>query len=212
MEAADSASSPLLVTSDGPVRVVTLNRPQSLNAMDAALHRELTRVWSSLADDPDARAVVLTAQGNAFSAGGDLDYFRVLQNDRRERHRSMREARSLATGLLEFPLPVVAAVRGAAVGVGCTVALLCDLMVMEESAYLLDPHLRVGLVAGDGGATLWPFVTTPQKTKQILFLAGRVTPQDAESMGLANRVAPDGEGLSTALALAHRLAEVPQGA
>ena len=124
----------------------------------------------------------------------------------------MRAARSLATGLLEFPLPVVAAVRGAAVGVGCTVALLCDLMVMEESAYLLDPHLRVGLVAGDGGATLWPFVTTPQKTKEILFLAGRVTAQDAESMGLANRVAPDGEGLSTALALAHRLAEVPQGA
>lgn len=199
----------LLIEERGPVRVVTLNRPEALNAVDPDIHRALANVWRHLAADRTARAVVLTGAGRAFSAGGDMEMFRRIQKDPDERAQLLDEAREVFNGLIEFPLPVVAAVNGPAVGLGCTLAVLCDLVYVAESAYLADPHVTVGLTAGDGGAPFWPLTMSIVKAKELLFFGGRITARDALALGLANGTTPDGDVLDHALEVAQRLAALP---
>ncbi|MCX4766550.1 enoyl-CoA hydratase/isomerase family protein [Streptomyces sp. NBC_01275] len=204
-----SPSPVLTVAADGDVRVVTLNRPDRLNGVSEDLHRRLSEVWRELADDSKARAVVLTGAGRAFSAGGDLDHLRRHHTDPELRERSIRLDRTIQTEMIRFPLPVVAAVNGPAVGLGCSLALGCDLVLMAEDAYLADPHVSVGLVAGDGGVTLWPLLTSLLRVKEYLFTGDRIPAAVAVELGLANRVVPGDRLLEEALALAHRLAAQP---
>ncbi|MGW3651111.1 enoyl-CoA hydratase/isomerase family protein [Streptomyces sp. NPDC000878] len=203
------AGSVLTVTADGDVRVVTLNRPDRLNGVSEELHRRLAEVWRELADDPKARAVVLTGAGRAFSAGGDFDHLRRHHTDAELRERSIRLDRTIQTEMIRFPLPVVAAVNGPAVGLGCSLALGCDLVLMADDAYLADPHISVGLVAGDGGVTLWPLLTSLLRVKEYLFTGDRVPAATAVQLGLANRVVASADLHQEALALAHRLAAQP---
>lgn len=202
-------SDELTVEIDGPVRIVTLNRPDALNAVSTAMQLSLISVWSQLAADPDARAVVLTGAGRAFSAGGDLENFLLQQKDVERRRRSLRNARRLADEVIGFHLPVVAAVNGPAVGLGATLAVLSDIVMMSEESYLADTHVLVGLVAGDGGAAFWPLLTGLLRAKELLLLGERVLPEEAVRLGLANRVVPPGDLRETALGLAHRLAGLP---
>ncbi|GGN36648.1 enoyl-CoA hydratase/isomerase family protein [Streptomyces fuscichromogenes] len=205
-----SEVSPVLtLAADGDVRIVTLNRPERLNGVSEELHRRLSEVWRELADDTKARAVVLTGAGRAFSAGGDFDHLRRHHDDPELRERSIRLDRIIQTELIRFPLPVVAAVNGPAVGLGCSLALGCDLVLMAEDAYLADPHVSVGLVAGDGGVTLWPLLTSLLRVKEYLFTGDRVPAATAVGLGLSNRVVPAAELMPEALALAHRLAAQP---
>jgi enoyl-CoA hydratase len=199
----------LTVDVDGPVRIVTLNRPDALNAVSTAMQLSLIRVWSEIAADEGARAVVLTGAGRAFSAGGDLDNFLLQQKDVERRRRSLRNARRLADEVIGFHLPVVAAVNGPAVGLGSTLAVLSDIVIMSEESYLADTHVLVGLVAGDGGAAFWPVLTGLLRAKELLLLGERVLPEEAVRLGLANRVVPPAEVQATALGLAHRLASLP---
>ena len=199
----------LLIEARGPVRIVTINRPEALNAVDPDVHRGLANVWRHVAADPGARAVVLTGAGKAFSAGGDMEMFRRIQKDPGERAHLLQEAREVFNGLIDFPLPVVAAVNGPAVGLGCTLAVLCDLVYMTESSFLSDPHVSVGLTAGDGGAPFWPLTMSIVKAKELLFFGDRITATDAVALGLANGVVPDGRALDHALAVAERLAALP---
>ncbi|WP_371657581.1 enoyl-CoA hydratase/isomerase family protein [Streptomyces sp. NBC_00280] len=203
------AGSVLTVTADGDVRVVTLNRPDSLNGVSGELHRRLAEVWRELADDPEARAIVLTGAGRAFSAGGDFDHLRRHHTDPELRERSIRLDRTIQTEMIRFPLPVVAAVNGPAVGLGCSLALGCDLVLMADDAYLADPHISVGLVAGDGGVTLWPLLTSLLRVKEYLFTGDRIPAATAVELGLANRVVPSADLRREALTLAHRLAAQP---
>ncbi|WP_329281196.1 enoyl-CoA hydratase/isomerase family protein [Streptomyces sp. NBC_01451] len=203
------ADSVLTVTADGDVRVVTLNRPDSLNGVSEELHRLLAEVWRELADDPKARAVVLTGAGRAFSAGGDFGHLRRHHTDPELRERSIRLDRTIQTEMIRFPLPVVAAVNGPAVGLGCSLALGCDLVLMADDAYLADPHISVGLVAGDGGVTLWPLLTSLLRVKEYLFTGDRIPAATAVRLGLANRVVPAADLRQEALTLAHRLAAQP---
>src|SRR5579859_5575122 len=113
----------LVVTADGPVRIIELNRPQQLNAMSEELHSALACVWDAVADDADARAVVLTGRGRAFSAGGNFEVMRRVQQDAAFRDRNVAEARRIIIGMLRCPLPIVAAVNGPAVGLGSSLAL-----------------------------------------------------------------------------------------
>ncbi|MCH5677577.1 enoyl-CoA hydratase/isomerase family protein [Streptomyces gilvus] len=205
---APGSDEPVVVTADGPVRTVTLNRPDDLNAADAAMHRRLARVWAELADDPEARAVVLTGAGRAFSAGGDFGFMRE-HRDPAARWRIIEEARRIAVEMLQFPLPVVAAVNGPAVGLGCSLALMSDLVLMADTAFLADPHILVGLVPGDGGAAVLPAHIGMLRAKEFLFLGDRVDAQRAVSMGMANHVVPAAELTARALALAERLAGLP---
>jgi enoyl-CoA hydratase/carnithine racemase len=202
-------SEQLTVTSDGPVRIVTLNRPESLNAVSPDMQRSLISVWSQLAADREARAVVLTGAGKAFSAGGDMDNFLVQHEDVERRRASLRNARRLADEMVGFHLPVVAAVNGPAIGLGATLAILSDIVVMSEKSYLADTHVLVGLVAGDGGAAFWPLLTGLLRAKELLLLGSRVSPQEAVGLGLANRVVPAEQLMTEAMDLAKRLAALP---
>ncbi|HVW40784.1 MAG TPA: enoyl-CoA hydratase/isomerase family protein [Amycolatopsis sp.] len=199
----------LLIEEKGPVRIVTLNRPEALNATNEALHKALIAVWRHLAADPQARAVVLTGAGRAFSAGGDFEHFVELWGDPEQRREEMDGARRLVNEILDFPLPVVAAVNGAAVGLGCNLAVCSDIVLMAESAFIADPHVSVGLTAADGGAPTWPLLMGMLKAKEYLLTSERIPAARAVEAGLANRVVPDAELMTEALALAEKLAKQP---
>lgn len=196
------------LTADGPVRIVTLHRPDDRNAVNSAMHHGLTRVWAEIARDPDARSVVLTGAGDSFCAGGDFAFMLECQ-DPNGRWRAIEEGRRIITEMVDFPLPVIAAVNGPAVGLGASLAALSDIVLLADSAHLADPHVLVGLVAGDGGAAAWPSHASLHKVKEFLFTGDPVGPDDAVAMGLANRVIPRDQLLDQALALAHRLAALP---
>jgi enoyl-CoA hydratase/carnithine racemase len=133
-----------------------------------------------------------------------------VQRDAAFREQNVDEARRVMTGMLRCPLPIVAAVNGPAVGLGSSLVLLSDLVLMAPDAYLSDPHVLVGLVAGDGGALLLPLIVGPARAKELLFLGDRLGAADAVRLGIANRVVPEGEELLTAaMDLAHRLAALP---
>ncbi|MGA5452897.1 enoyl-CoA hydratase/isomerase family protein [Streptomyces umbrinus] len=199
----------LVVTSHGAVRLIELNRPEQLNSMSEELHSALASVWGTLADDPEARVVVLTGRGRAFSAGGNFDIMTRVQRDRAFRERNVDEARRIITGMVRCPLPVIAAVNGPAVGLGCSLALLSDLVLIADDAYLADPHVQVGLVAGDGGALVLPLLVGLTRAKELLFLGDRVGAEEAVRLGIANRVVPKDKLLDEAMDLAGRLAALP---
>ncbi|MEU8860094.1 enoyl-CoA hydratase/isomerase family protein [Streptomyces umbrinus] len=199
----------LVVTSHGAVRLIELNRPEQLNSMSEELHSTLASVWGTLADDPEARVVVLTGRGRAFSAGGNFDIMTRVQRDRAFRERNVDEARQIITGMVRCPLPVIAAVNGPAVGLGCSLALLSDLVLIADDAYLADPHVQVGLVAGDGGALILPLLVGLTRAKELLFLGDRVGAEEAVRLGIANRVVPKDKLLDEAMDLAGRLAALP---
>ncbi|WP_055612022.1 enoyl-CoA hydratase/isomerase family protein [Streptomyces phaeochromogenes] len=199
----------LVVTSHGPVRLIELNRPEQLNAMSEELHSGLASVWDTLADDPEARVVVLTGRGRAFSAGGNFDIMTRVQRDRAFRERNVDEARRIITGMVRCPLPVIAAVNGPAVGLGCSLALLSDLVLIADDAYIADPHVQVGLVAGDGGALVLPLLVGLTRAKELLFLGDRVGAEEAVRLGIANRVVPKDKLLDEAMDLAMRVAALP---
>lgn len=199
----------VLIEHDGPVRIVTLNRPELRNAVNFEMHTAFTRVWPTLTDDPDARAVVITGAGSAFSAGGDLvQWFENYVQNPVTRRAGMKEARRVVREMVEFPLPVIAAVNGPAVGFGCSIAVLCDIVLMSEKAFFADTHVASGVVAGDGGSVAWPLLMSLLKAKEYLLLGERISAPLAVELGLANRVVPEGEALTEALILAHRLAKL----
>lgn len=199
----------LRVEADGPVRIVTLNRPDALNAADEGLHGALARVWPALDADPDARAIVLTGAGKAFSGGGDLHLLRRMTDDPELRATIMAEAGDIVRHMTGVRVPIIAAVNGPAVGLGCSLAAMSDIVIVEEQAYFADPHVALGLVAADGGALLWPLLTSLLRAKEYLILGDRVSAEDAVRIGIANRVVPTGTGRDTAVELAHRVAALP---
>ena len=199
----------IAVENDGPVRVVTLNDPDALNAFSEQMHESFTELWSHLGKDDDARAVVLTGAGRAFSAGGNYADFERRRVDLDFRRSEMQHARDIVMAMIDCALPVVAAVNGPAVGLGCTVATLCDIVFMADGAFLADPHVSVALVAGDGSAVSWPAHTSLLKAKQYILTGDRIPAEEAVAIGLANFVVPKDELLDAALAFAHRLAAQP---
>jgi enoyl-CoA hydratase len=200
------------VEADGPVRVVTLARPDALNAINEDLHLALTELFPQLSADTDARAAVITGEGRAFSAGGDFDLLDRMAKDRVLRRDTIAEGRELVLNMIRCRVPVVAAVNGPAVGLGCSVIALSDVVYMAESAYLSDPHVTVGLVAADGGPLTWPLHTSLLLAKEYAFTGDRISAARAAEIGLANHVCADDEVVSTALATAHKIAALPQQA
>jgi enoyl-CoA hydratase len=197
---------------DGPVRIVRLNRPEQLNAVNNELHLGLTRVFPMLSADPDARVAVITGEGRAFSAGGDFNLLDRMVQDRALRHDVIAEGRELVLNMIRCRVPVVAAVNGPAVGLGCSVIALSDVVYMAESAYLSDPHVAVGLVAADGGPLTWPLHMSLLLAKEYAFTGERISAARAREIGLANHVCPDGEVLPAALKAAHKIAALPRQA
>jgi enoyl-CoA hydratase len=197
------------VTADGPVRIVTFSRPDQLNAVNDELHRALAKVFPQLSADAEARVAVITGEGRAFSAGGDFGLLDRMSKDRGLRRDTLAEGREIVLNMVRCRIPVIAAVNGPAVGLGCSMIALSDVVYMAESAYLSDPHVPVGLVAADGGPVTWPLHTSLLLAKEYAFTGERISAARAAEIGLANHVCPDDEVLAAALATAHKIAALP---
>lgn len=202
----------LEVVVDGPVRVVRLNRPDHLNATNHELHRGLAELFPQIDADVDARAVVLTGNGKAFSAGGDFSYLDELSRDPGLRSETLAHGRQIVTGMVGCRVPIVAAVNGPAVGLGCSLVALSDIVYMAETTHLADPHVLMGLVAADGGPVTWPLLISLQLAKEYALTGDRIPAQRAAAIGLVNHVCPDDEVVDQAMACAHRIARLPRRA
>jgi enoyl-CoA hydratase len=198
------------VVADGPLRIITLNRPDALNAVNDPLHTGLARLWPRLSEDHDARAAVLTGSGRAFSAGGDFEYLEELSRDAVLRAKTIAHGRDLVLGMARCRVPIVAAVNGPAVGLGCSLVALSDIVYMAETAYLADPHVQIGLVAADGGPLTWPLHTSLLLAKEYALTGARIPAARAAAIGLANHVVAD--PLTEAVACAKRIATLPRQA
>jgi len=202
----------LSVAHDGPIRLVTLNRPEQLNATNHQLHAGLAALFPQLNADEEARVAVLTGAGRAFSAGGDFEYIDELSRDANLRAMTLAHGRQIVTGMVGCRLPIVAAVNGPAVGLGCSLVALSDIVYMAQSAHLADPHVLLGLVAADGGPVVWPLLTSLQLAKEYALTGDRIPAERAAAIGMVNHVVPDDEVLDQALACAHRIAKLPKAA
>jgi enoyl-CoA hydratase len=190
--------------------VVRLNRPHLLNRVDAVMHRELAAVLGDLGRDEEIRAVVLASTGQVFSAGGDLDLIAECHESIGNRLRIIDEAKQLFLALADMPKPVVVALHGDAIGLGATVALLGDAIVACRTARLADTHVRMGLVAGDGGCVVWPASTGALRARRYLLTGDALDAETAFQAGLVTDLVDTAEEVyPTAMALASRMAALP---
>jgi enoyl-CoA hydratase len=186
------------------VAVATLNRPERLNAVNGDMHHELAMLSRDADDDSDVKVLVITGAGRAFCAGGDFS----AGSDTTHRI-TLEEARMIVDHLLEAHIPIISAVNGYAMGLGATVALLCDIVVAGRSAVFADTHVKLGIGAGDGGQVIWPFLMGVNRAKYYLMTGDRLPAEEAERLGLVNFVVDDDDLMSEALAIADRLAAGP---
>jgi enoyl-CoA hydratase len=194
---------------EGHVLTITIDHPRSaMNAVDATLHRELAETFATLRNESGVRAIVLTGSGRAFSAGGDMSWFPELRAPDRL-HELRREAKRIVWDLLDVEVPIVCGLNGPAVGLGASIALLSDVIVMADTATIVDPHVQVGLVAGDGGAAIWPLLVGPLAAKRHLLLGEPLAADDALRLGVAAEVCPAADVAVRARVWADRLAAQP---
>lgn len=198
------------VQADGPLRIITLNRPESLNSVNDDLHHGLAKLWQRLSDDLSARVAVITGAGRAFSAGGDFVYLNELAGDAQLRAKTIIDGREIVLGMARCRIPVLAAVNGPAVGLGCSLVALSDIVYIAEDAYLADPHVQVGLVAADGGPLTWPLHISLLLAKEYALTGARIPAAKAVELGLANHVVAD--PVAEAVKAAKQILELPQQA
>ncbi len=187
------------------VAVVTMNRPEILNAINWDMHEELERVFVELDHDKSVRAIVLTGAGRGFCSGGDQKSL-----DKGTLPSPTRSGRHLVRNMLEVEVPLVAAVNGVAVGLGATLALFCDVIFASPTARFADTHVTAGVVAGDGGAVIWPLLLGPVRAKHYLMTGQFISAEKAADMGMINEVVIDGDVRDAAIEYAEMLASGPQ--
>lgn len=175
---------------DGKVLHATLNRPETLNAVDDDMDRDLAHLFGDVAADAETNVLVLTGAGRAFSAGGDIEHMQRLIDQPNLFLDGMAAAKHIVFSLLDCPKPVIAKVNGAAVGLGATIALFSDLIYAADTANIGDPHVKVGYVAGDGGAVIWPQLIGYARAKEYLLTGDLLTGAEAARIGLINRALP----------------------
>ena len=187
----------------GAVAIITLNRPDSLNAFDTELRADVVAAFERARDDNDARVVVFTGEGRSFSAGADLK----AGIDRDVRDILETEYRPIQEAIADIPKPVIAAVPGSAAGIGLSMALHCDLMVMADNAFLLSPFTTISLVP-DGGLN-WILVRQLgyRRAYQLSIESERITADRCLDLGLTNKVVPPDELMDATLEWAESLAK-----
>jgi enoyl-CoA hydratase len=192
------------------VLVVTINRPEVLNAANARLHWEFTQIWPVVDADPKTRVVVVTGAGKAFSAGGDLSLVEDMAGNPDALTRTMREASDLVYNMINLDKPVVSAINGVAVGAGLVVALMADVSIISATARFTDGHTHLGVAAGDHAAIIWPLLCGMAKAKYYLLTADFIDGREAERIGLVTMCLPPDQVMPKALDVADRLARGSQ--
>lgn len=199
----------ILVTAEGGLRIITLNRPKDLNASTTEMLFAYPKLFRALAEDPEARVAILTGAGRAFSAGGDMSHFVKTLDDTDFARAVQENSRRTIHSFIDVPIPIIAAVNGPAVGWGATMATLCDIVLMSEKSFMAEPHINIGLVVGDGISVSWPLYTSLLRAKELIFTGDRISPQQAVEYGLANRVVAPEKLMDEARALAEKLLKQP---
>ena len=183
----------LAVSTKDNVLTITIDRPTQRNAIGSDLHEELSHIFDDVDRDPDAHVVVLTGAGGYFSAGGDLDWVLSIHGDPVRTSAAIRNDRRIQNSMLDLEKPLIAKVRGAAIGLGCSLALFADFVFATPEAKFADPHVSVGLVAGDGGAVIWPQLVGLARARRYLLTGDAITGAEAASIGLITAAVPDDE-------------------
>jgi enoyl-CoA hydratase len=199
-------------TSGDNVLTVSLNRPEARNALTPLMHRELHKLFFELGEDEEIGAVVLTGAGDHFCVGADYKEMQALNEGggHPDGHPGLLvESAAIIRHMLAVRPPIIAAVRGYALGIGATLALFCDMVYVGEGAHIGDPHSKVGMAAGDGGAIVWPALCGVLRAKEYLMTGNMVDGVEAERIGLANYVLPDDQVIETATEMARTLAAGP---
>lgn len=178
---------------DGRVLTAAISSDHPVNGVDGLMHEEMARIFSDLQRDSDSDIIILTGQGRAFCGGGDFDWFdEQITNPARFRDIAW-DAKRIVSSLLELEKPIICRLNGAAAGLGASIALLCDVIIADEGALIGDPHVKVGLVAGDGGALIWPQLIGYAKAKELLMTGDIITAKQAMDLGLINYAVPTDE-------------------
>jgi enoyl-CoA hydratase len=175
---------------DEGLLTLRLNRPDQLNAVNRQLHGELSRVFIDAAGDPSVEVIVLTGAGRAFCAGGDLNFLQKCIEDPAEFDAVAFEGKQIVYGMLDCEKPVIGRINGHAAGLGATLAVFCDVTFVADHAKISDPHVKVGLVAGDGGAVMWPQLVGFARAKEYLMTGKAISAPEAERIGLINYAVP----------------------
>jgi enoyl-CoA hydratase len=193
----------------GRVLTIVMNRPEVKNAANIRMHSELSRVFADAQRDDASDIVVLTGAGDAFSSGGDIRAMRDKIADRTLWNDTVDEARALFYSILDLEKPLIARINGAATGLGATLAVYADISIAADTAVIGDPHVKVGLVAGDGGALMWPLLVGFQRAKELLFLGDNIPAPEAAQLGLISRAVPAARLDEEVDALTARLVKLP---
>jgi enoyl-CoA hydratase len=194
---------------DDGILVVTLNRPEHRNSLDPVMHLELKLLYERIVADDEPNAVVLTGAGKYFCVGADFGNMQENVQYPDGHPGLLIDSVGMARNVLAVRIPMIAAINGDAIGIGATISLFCDIVYMAEHARIADPHVRAGMVSGDGGAVLWPILMGPNRAKEYLMTGELVTAHDAERLGLVNHVVPADTLMDDAMAMARRLADGP---
>ena len=202
----------LVIHIEDGIATVTMNRPEVLNGLHPPAHAEMERVWDELGENDDVRVAILTGAGRAFNAGGDLKDMqdRLSADPAGGSGISAAAGRRIIYNLLSFEKPLIAAINGHAIGLGATLGLLCDVVVVSDKAMIGDPHINIGLVPGDGGLAVWTMLAGPNRAKEFMMLGSTVSADEALRLGLVNRVVGRDEVVAAARELAERLVQGPQ--
>lgn len=195
----------------GDVLRIAFDRPDAKNAANPIMHSEMTHVFKD-ASETDARVVVLTGNGDTFSAGGDIQHMKERIDDSSVSPftDAIKEAETILSDLISLEKPIIAKVNGHATGLGATLALFCDIVIASEDAKIGDPHVQIGLVAGDGGAVIWPLLTDIHTAKELLMTGELISAKEAEEIGLINYAVPPDELDDKVDKMVDKLASGPQ--
>jgi enoyl-CoA hydratase len=212
--AGNSPVHPVTVDRRGKVVTVTINNPP-INEITDAMEAELLDAFLLLNRDPDINVLVLTAGGDrVFCAGGSFD--EMIERSRQREWsgwvRAVSRSRRILMSMLDFDAPIIARVQGHAIGLGATLALYSDIVIAVDTAKFADPHVQVGLAAGDGGAAIWPQLVGYGRAKYYLFTGERIAAPEAAAMGLIHRAVPREELDGVVYELAERLAGLSRSA
>ena len=200
----------LTVEKKDRIAVVTMNRPDTLNAVNLELHKDLVHVFDDLVWDDDVWVVILTGAGGVFSAGGDMKSFKQMRVDPQQNPViSVEEGINILRNIVELPKPVIAAVNGTAIGLATSLAFACDIIIAAENARFADAHVSMGIASAHGGYMRLESEVGMAKAKEHLFTADPLDLRDAERMGIVNKVVPADQVMPEAMAFANRLAAGP---